>query len=183
MAPEAVVEADGTLRRLDPETEGMELLFELLGKQGSFSAGRLKYVEEALKREAARSCVALPSELTLLRRHLTGPWRDPHRVDLRPVDWENAKERYGALLVLDKATSTRVSVLCTRQSVTTWRRVLLDFPTGEYRPEDRSIRRFESFQAHTVPIVQIAVIYQTVSLFLLLHYEDNAGLEARLPII
>jgi hypothetical protein len=41
----------------------------------------------------------------------------------------------------------------------------------------------ESFQAHSAPILQIAGIYQTVSLFLLLHYEDNAGLEARLPII
>jgi hypothetical protein len=142
-APEAVVVADGTLRRLDPETEGVELLFELLDKQGFFSAGRLRHVEEGLKRKEARSRVALPSEITLVRWHLTGPWRDPHRVDLRrPVSWDNANERYGALLVLDRATSTRVSVLCTRESVSTWRRVLLDFPAGEYRPDDRGLRRF-----------------------------------------
>ena len=104
--------------------------------------GRLRHVEDKRKREAARSRVALPSEVTLVRKHLMGPWRDPHRLDLKPAGWEEARERYGALLVLDKATSTRVSVLCTRESVASWQRVLLDFPTGEYRPEDRSLRRF-----------------------------------------
>jgi hypothetical protein len=142
VAPEAVVEADGTLRRLDPETEGMELLLNLLDEQGYFSANPLPDVEEEHKREAARSRVALPSEVTLVRKRLTGPWRDPNRIDLKPVGWENASEKYGALLILDKATSTRVSVLCTRESVATWQRVLFDFPTGEFRPEDRYLRRF-----------------------------------------
>jgi hypothetical protein len=39
VAPEAVVETDGTLRRLDPETEGTEVLFDLLEKRGRLQCG------------------------------------------------------------------------------------------------------------------------------------------------
>jgi hypothetical protein len=142
VAPEAVVEADGTLKRLDPETEGMELLLDLLEQQGYLGTEGSMFDDENEKREAARSRVALPPEVTLARKRPTGPWRDPHRLDLKPVAWDKVRETYGALLVLDRATSTRVSVLCTRESVTSWQRVLLDFPVGEYRPDDRYLRRF-----------------------------------------
>jgi hypothetical protein len=74
VAPEAVVEGEGGLRRLNPETEGVELLLDLLDRQGYFSAGRLRSVEEKRKREAARSRVAMPSEVMLTRKDPTGPW-------------------------------------------------------------------------------------------------------------
>jgi len=143
VAPEAVVEAGGRLRRLeDPETEGVELLLDLLDRQGYFSRGRLRHVGEERKRVEARSRVAMPSEVTLARKHPTRPWRDPHRVDLTPVGWESVRERYGGLLVLDEGTSTRVSVLYTRESVADWQRVMEDFPTGEYRAGDQSLKRY-----------------------------------------
>lgn len=130
------------LRQLDPETEGMELLLDLLERQGYLGSEGSMFDDENEKREAARSRVALPPEVNVVRKRPTGPWRDPHRLDLKPVGWNKVRETHGAPLVLDRATSTRVSVLCTRESVASWQRVLLDFPIGEYRPDDRYLRRF-----------------------------------------
>lgn len=141
VAPEAIVEPDGRLRMVDSKTEGLELLLDLLDRQGYISSGRLHHIEHKRKREAARSRVAMPSDIVLLRKIATGPWYDPYRIVLPPVAWGDIRERYGGLLVLDRNTSTRVSVLFTRESMTDWRRVLEDFPSGEYRPTDRGLKR------------------------------------------
>ncbi len=144
-APEAVVGANGKLRRVDPATEGTELLLDLLDRQGYFGAEGSAFTDEKEKREAARSRVALPSEVRFVRRSYRGPWRgDPtgYNVDSTPVGWEEARGTCGGLLVLTEDTSSRVSVLCTREHTWSWWRALSDFPAGDLRPDDRRLRAF-----------------------------------------
>lgn len=118
MAPEAVIGGDGRLRRVDPAIEGTGLLLDLLQRRGYFGT--------AHKREAARSHgVALPSELVCARKPRYGFWGPGL------VPWEEAKQDYGALLVLDEESADGVSVLCRREPYDDWRRELENFPNPE----------------------------------------------------
>ena len=143
VAPEAVVEADGMLRHVDPATEGTELLLDLLGRQGYFNAEGSKYERRDQARESARSRVAMPSEVAFVRRVYRGPWRgDTTGYDVEParVGWKEAREPYGGLLVLTEDTSSRARVLCTREHTEHWRMALKDFPSGDLRPKDKVLR-------------------------------------------
>lgn len=143
VAPEAVIE-DGELRPVDPATEGTEMLLDLLDKQGYLDTEGSPYGSRTAKREAARSKVAMPHDLKFLRKSFRGPWRgDPAGYDLgaTPVGWEEAKDSCGGLLVLTEDTSTRVSVLSTRELTWSWEKALLDFPSGDdLQPENKVLR-------------------------------------------
>lgn len=133
VVPEAVVDRGGRLRRVDAE-EGAQLLLDLLNRQFP-----------NLRREArsvALNKIAHSSEVMLLPRSYSGPWSDPQRIGLDPVRWNDLKERYGGLLVLDQDASARVSVLCTGEPLTEWGLALADFPSGELRPEDPYLKRY-----------------------------------------
>jgi len=133
--PEAVLETDGKLRRVDVE-EGAQLLLDLLLRQ---SPGL-----RPVARRHASDTFAEPSEVELLPRSYIGPWTDPNRVGIDPVPWEKVKEDYGVLLVLDQEASTKVSVLCTSEPLlgpAGWGLALADFPLGELRPENSYLKK------------------------------------------
>jgi hypothetical protein len=145
VAPEAVIQKAGELRKVDPATEGTELLLDLLDEQGYLDAEGSRYGSKRQKREVARSTnVAMPSELSFFSKSFHGPWRgDPTGYDLgtTPIKWERAKDPFGGLLVLTEDTSFRVAVLSTREHTDSWRTALLDFPSGDLlRLENRTLR-------------------------------------------
>src|ERR687886_3032457 len=79
--------------------------------------------------------VASPSELTFAHKRHTGLWpSDPsgQELSIEQPTWEEAKERYGGVLVLDARSSSRVSVLCTQESSSDWDLKLEDFPAPPY---------------------------------------------------
>lgn len=132
--PEAVVEHSGRLREVEAE-EGRRLLLDLLFRQFP-SLG-----PEA--REAAANKIAAPSEVVLLPRAYSGPWNYPIRLGIEPIRWEDVKQQYGGLLVLDEDATARVSVLCTGEPLADWGLALADFPLGEeLRPENPYLKRY-----------------------------------------
>jgi len=144
VAPEAVIREDGELRRVDPATEGTELLLDLLDEQGYLDTEESPYGSKREKREAARSIkVAMPSELTFLRKSSRMARRgDPASYDLgvTPIGWGRAKGPYGGLLVLTEDTSSRIAVLSTCEYTGSWMRALEDFPPGYLQPENKVLR-------------------------------------------
>ena len=139
MIPEAVVEPGGQLRRVGAE-EGKRLLLDLLFRQ--FPSMR----QEA--REAAPKKIAHPSELLLLRRSYGGPWSDPNRLGIERVRWEDVKQQYGGLLVLDEDATARVSVLCTSEPLADWWLALMDFPSEKERPDSPNIKELRPDNAY-----------------------------------
>jgi hypothetical protein len=124
IAPEAVIDSQGKLQQVDPDTEGSKLLWGMLADRG--------YVSNLLlPSEMRRSAIALPSEIQVIPK---GPFIDnfwsvvPHR---QPVPWEVIKEDLGVLLVLDEESYIGVSVLCTREPLQRWRASLASFPSGD----------------------------------------------------
>jgi hypothetical protein len=136
IAPEAVIDDRDRLRRLDPGTEGRELLLDLLEPREWFWSFKDK------KREAGRNCTALPSEVLWNSKN---PGLDselwPSKQPRQLVRWEEIQEDFGALLVLDKDEETfkGVSVLCTREPVRRWTVGLRFFPSGDTPIEDLAI--------------------------------------------
>ncbi len=129
VSPEALIDEHGRLRLVDPSSDGVDLLLDLLQRQGTIEGARER---EAVRREKV---IALPSELKFATKRFVGLWSpDPSGQELgsRPVPWEEARDEFGALLVLDKGTSTRASVLCTSEPYFGWRIALKDFPSGPY---------------------------------------------------
>lgn len=61
-------------------------------------------------------------------------------MDSTSVGWEEARDSCGGLLVLTEDTSSRVSVLGRREHTEDWRTALLDFPSGDLRPENKRLR-------------------------------------------
>lgn len=143
VAPEAVIRDDGGLVHVDPATEGTELLLDLLDRQGFFNAARSRFEQKGQAREAARSRVAAPSEVTFQRRSYRGLWRgDPtsYALDPKAVGWEEAKSSSGGLLLPTEDTSSRVGVLATREYTEGWRIALLDFPSENLRPDNKVLK-------------------------------------------
>jgi hypothetical protein len=125
IAPEAVIDSQGKLQEVDPDTEGRELVWWALAERGRYLSDFL------LPREIMYSSIALPSEVQVIPN---GPFIDnfwpvvPHR---QPVPWEVIKEDFGVLLVLDEESYIGVSVLCTREPLQRWRASLGSFPSGD----------------------------------------------------
>jgi hypothetical protein len=129
VAPEGVIDKHGRLRRVDPMDRGVELLLDLLHREQA--------IEDEQEREMIhRELVASPSELRSAQNRYTGLWpSDPSGQELstEQITWEEAKEGYGGVLVLDARSSSRVSVLCTKESSLGWDSKLKDFPAPHGR--------------------------------------------------
>src|SRR5919112_623164 len=70
VAPEALIDKRGRLRRVDPATKGKDLLLRLLEPRGHFSAGHFRLPDET-ERMVAYEMMAVPSEVSFAPR-------DPH---------------------------------------------------------------------------------------------------------
>jgi hypothetical protein len=132
VAPEALVDGRGRLRLLDPASEGKELLFKLQDRKAKEYGleGHYKGVLDSYK-AAGSDPVALPSELVVFPKIYQN--LPPDGSDYRPVPWDQAKQKYGALLVADGRTYTGVSVLYRSEPLSLWELCLkvFPFPSGE----------------------------------------------------
>jgi hypothetical protein len=124
VAPEAVIDDRGRVRRVDPATEGKELLLKVLEPAGHF--WYFGKTEHDVKHET----MALPSEIKFSSR---GPYLDRIEWPVEPrqlVPWEDISKYFGALLILDKRVTGGVSILCTREPLRRWEMSFRFFPSG-----------------------------------------------------
>lgn len=152
VAPEAVINNQGRLRRIDPATEGRELLLDLLEPRGWFS------LFKDAPRQGRYGSIALPSDITFNSKH---PDRDSEWWPIEPhqlVPWEVLKEYYGALMVLDEGSWKGVSVLCTREPIRRWTVSLRFFPSGDTPVEDLVGDESNSFNSYLQEVSPRAVI-------------------------
>lgn len=119
VAPEALVDERGRLRRIDPATEGKELLIKLLEPTGIFSTGHNR-LPDNLERRVAYETMALPSDIRFARRNIHPAGIERFSESRRLVPWEDIRKCFGALLILDEKARGGVSVLCTREPLRRW---------------------------------------------------------------
>src|SRR5215211_3274191 len=144
VAPEALIDKHGRLKRVNPATEGKELLLEVLEPTG------LLHPEHSPSRPlddidymVAYETMALPSEMRFALRdpdvgsnegYVEPPQLVPWEVEgyVEPpqlVPWEEIKRYFGALLILDDRAPDGVSVLCTREPLRRWEISFRFFPS------------------------------------------------------
>lgn len=122
IAPNAVIEGgSGALRRVDPATEGRELL-------------------ETFEGTSLASSVALPEELSFypmdrLSSEIPGAATFGAPPSGRVLTWEDVEEEYGVVVLLDKEASRGVSVVPTKERLTSWELECKNFPHVPYEPE------------------------------------------------
>ena len=127
--PEALIDRNGRLRRIDPASEGKELLFRLLEPTRRFSAGHVRSLGQ-IERSVAYGSMALPSEVGFTRRghYLGGNLK--FLDEPRPlVSHGEIKKIYGAVLILDNEAPDGVSVLCTQEPLRRWEMGFRFFPS------------------------------------------------------
>jgi hypothetical protein len=146
IAPEAVIDREGKLQRVDPAREGKDLLLDLLEtrtkefhlnmdhlvetKQASFK--KHPFLNRPYRRAPYYDSIALPSETTFHYKIplLSGVLQlvDP---PTQLVRWEVIKKRYGAFMILDEEAYLGVSILCTRELFLPWQTNLVRFPSSD----------------------------------------------------
>jgi hypothetical protein len=134
IAPDAIIDGGGRLRRVDPATEGTDLLLDLLEtrfERGEAYVNKRSYLTKS-GGAGWHNSIALPSEVKFTRR-VSDLDSSMHTVDqptaLEP--WEVIKRDFGAYMILDKESLLGVSVLCTREPLPRWRVSLHNFPSGD----------------------------------------------------
>ena len=116
LAPEAVLGRLGRLKRVNPATEGVDLLVEAQEKfelYGEFLNG--------VPREAWPRLVTQPEEAQFI---VPGKPGQSGKV----IPWQKVRQEFGALFVL---TEAGVSLVCTREPLLYWEVHLENFPTPE----------------------------------------------------
>ncbi len=153
-APEAVIDDHGRLRRIDPATEGRELLLDLLEPRGWFHF----YKAKGFPRKRNYDSIAMPSEVKFNAKY---PDRDSEWYPIEPrtlVPWEEIRKDFGALLVLDAHAWKGVSILSTREPLRRWEIPLLFFPSGDTPVEDLVGGEGNSFNSYLQEVSPRAVI-------------------------
>jgi hypothetical protein len=117
IAPEAVLDSSGALRKVDPATEGIELLLAMQRENG-FAERVLNEFSEELFQEV----IALPEEVRLITPRGRGQSR-------KIISWKEAHRELGALFVLRPWGG--IAPVCTREPLRWWRGVLDNFPTPQ----------------------------------------------------
>lgn len=126
IAPEALIDSQGKLREVDPDTEGKELVWRALADKGR------TFSDDLATWDMKHAPIALPSEIQVMPKSpFVGHFSSPAARHIQPVPWEVIKENFGVLLVQDEESYTRVSVLCTREPLQRWRSSLASFPSGD----------------------------------------------------
>lgn len=113
------------MRRVDPATEGVNLLQEAHEEHGLFEefVGRLP-------RRAWPHVVAQPDEARFIAPSKPGQSR-------KVIPWHKISRAFGGLFVLTKAG---VSLICTREPLLYWKIHLDNFPTPQEAMSSRHIR-------------------------------------------
>jgi len=112
IAPEAVIDEGGELRRIDPATEGKELGLQA-SEHNSF------YREFPEYKELQHEMIALPDEVRFTPKDPDYPFL-PNGGSAGLVPWNAIKEQLGGLLVLDQSLFPGVHVICTREPLIRW---------------------------------------------------------------
>jgi len=130
VAPEALIDKHGRLKRVNPATEGKELLLEVLEPTG------LLHPEHSPSRPlddidymVAYETMALPSEMRFALRDPDVGSNEGYVEPPQLVPWEEIKRYFGALLILDDRAPDGVSVLCTREPLRRWEISFRFFPS------------------------------------------------------
>jgi hypothetical protein len=135
VAPEAVIDKQGRLQRVDPATEGCELVLDLYKSREEL---RTSFAfSDFFERREKFMWIALPSEVRLVHKmpDLAGDEWSTEPVESQSlVPWHVVKEEFEALLILDKEAFNGVSVLCTREPINHWTRSLRHFPSARETP-------------------------------------------------
>jgi hypothetical protein len=129
ISPEAIVE-NGRLRRVDPATEGLELVAKAVNDSRYPSAPRFTKEDHVL--------VAMPDEVSFGTKNRFPYPDDPSGRPLwpgPPKRWEEVRAGFDALFVLDPARRTKASVLVQKESIISWGRELKYFPPPPYEQE------------------------------------------------
>jgi hypothetical protein len=150
VAPEALIDyREGRLERFDPATIGKGML-------------RLKLEQRGwLFDRDWESTIALPSEIRFNAKypHLNREWWPTFEPPRPVVPWEEIQEDFGALLILDDASFTGVSIVCTREPLARWQHSVIFFPSGDTPVELLvSTERFVSFNSFLEEVSPRAVM-------------------------
>jgi hypothetical protein len=149
VAPEAVIDGQGRLRRVDPATEGKDLLLDLLENrkrefhlnesyrtmtEKSYKIANLAHRNRGSRKATSYDyLIGLPSEAKFRRK---SPDRDTFWQPVDPptelVPWEVIQKDFGAIMILDEESYLGVSVLCTREPLLRWKFALHFFLSGDY---------------------------------------------------
>jgi hypothetical protein len=126
VAPEAVIDSQGKLREVDPDTEGKDFVWRALADRGRSLA------DDLASWEMKHAGIALPSEIQAMPKSpfVGGKFYSAAVRHRQPVPWEVIKEDFGVLLIQDEESYTGVSVLCTREPLQRWQSSLASFPSG-----------------------------------------------------
>jgi hypothetical protein len=144
VAPEAIIDGQGRLQRVDPATEGKDLLLEILETRT-----REFHLNESLRSEqelrllkifrrngkrrntASYDLIAVPSEIEFIRNepYIDSYWK-PVDSPTHLVPWESIRRDLGAFMILDEESYLGVSVFCTREPLGRWKLLMHYFPTG-----------------------------------------------------
>jgi len=116
VAPEAVLERSGTLRKVDPATDGVSLLVTAQEELGLFDG-----LLGQLPRRAWSYSVAQPEEARFIAPGKPGQSR-------KVIPWQKVRQEFGGLFVL---TEAGISLVCTREPLLYWEVHLENFPTPE----------------------------------------------------
>jgi hypothetical protein len=97
-----VIDSEGRLHRIDPATEGRDLLLDLLEPRG--------WLPRNTDREVNYVHIALPSEIRFISKKPNldsegWPVENPRQL----VPWEEISKDFGGLLILDERTFTDLS--------------------------------------------------------------------------
>ena len=112
IAPEAVIDEEGELRRIDPATEGRELALQATEHD-------LFFEEFPEFKEHRHEMMAMPNEVRFTPKIPDSSFL-PNGDLVGLVCWNAIKEQLGGLLVLDESLFPGVQVICTRELLIRW---------------------------------------------------------------
>jgi hypothetical protein len=119
IAPEAVIDEGGELRRIDPATEGKELALQAREHDPFFE-------EFPEVKELRHEMMALPDEVKFTPKIPDSSFL-PNGDSVGLVHWNAIKEQLGGFLVLDGSLFPGVHVICTREPLIRWSHSLETF--------------------------------------------------------
>ena len=125
VAPEAVLGSSGRVRRVDPATEGVDLLVEAQEKPELYGE-----VLSGVPRDAWPRLFAQPKEARFIAPGKPGQSR-------KVIPWHKVRQEFGGLFVL---TEAGVSLVCNREPLLYWKIHLDSFPTPQEMRSAQHIR-------------------------------------------